>query len=378
MTSTTPRDSSTSEEQPSASDFMEKSDEKTPDSEQPKSRPWRTVAKIVFGLMLVVVLLLLGLAVGIYRYQWNSPWVQKAEAVFPYPIALVNTRPISIKTYRDDFETLKFYYLKQVAAQEELASRVPSDLVLQELALNRLIQESITDQLLRRYAVNISKEEVDEYFQKNIVDPAENPEQVTFYIQELYNWDVETYKAKSIRPILAEQALAKKLASDEQLKQEARDRLVQIQQQLKTEASFEELATQYSEDNSSVNGGDLGFFGRGEMVQPFEDAAFKLENGAVSDIVETQYGYHLIMVVDRAKDDADGDGVEEEKIHAKHILIKSKTLEGLVEETLRSASIRLLLPQFVWDDEGLRANHVDRSSEETEPVLETPIEESTP
>ena len=63
--------------------------------------------------------------------------------------------------------------------------------------------------------------------------------------------------------------------------------------------SFETLAKRYSKCPSGQQGGDLGYFERGQMVKPFEDAAFSLPVGKVSEPVQTQFGWHLIKVSDR-------------------------------------------------------------------------------
>lgn len=64
------------------------------------------------------------------------------------------------------------------------------------------------------------------------------------------------------------------------------------------ETSFEEAAKEKSQGPTGKNGGDLGFFGRGQMVKPFEKKAFELDVGEISDPVKTQFGWHIIQKTD--------------------------------------------------------------------------------
>ena len=82
-------------------------------------------------------------------------------------------------------------------------------------------------------------------------------------------------------------------------KAEARKKIETVQQKVKDGGDFAELARQYSEGPSKTRGGDLGYFARGQMVKPFEEAAFSMKTNEVSGIVETRFGYHIIKVYDK-------------------------------------------------------------------------------
>ena len=76
---------------------------------------------------------------------------------------------------------------------------------------------------------------------------------------------------------------------------------------------FAELARKYSEDpGSAKNGGDLGFVSRGTLVKEFEETAFSLKEGEISNIIRTQFGFHIIQLIER----------QGERIHVRHILIQ--------------------------------------------------------
>ena len=83
-----------------------------------------------------------------------------------------------------------------------------------------------------------------------------------------------------------------------QAKAQARARAQALLDQIKAGADFEEAAKAHSDCRSSAKGGDLGFFGKGDMEAPFEKVAFELTPGQVSDIVQTTSGYHIVKVTD--------------------------------------------------------------------------------
>lgn len=111
-----------------------------------------------------------------------------------------------------------------------------------------------------------------------------------------------SYKANSKKYEVAEQVKAShilvKFGDDPKV---AKEKAEAILAELKSGANFAELAKAKSDDpGSAVRGGDLGLFGRGKMVKPFEDAAFALKNpGDLSDIIESQFGYHILVLTER-------------------------------------------------------------------------------
>ena len=127
----------------------------------------------------------------------------------------------------------------------------------------------------------------DQARQKVVVPPTD--------VQRYYNDNIQQYTTP-------EQVRASHILLETAGKNDAdvRKRAEEILKQVKSGADFAALAKKVSEDKgSAANGGDLDYFGRGRMVPEFEEVAFKLPPGQISDLVKSQFGYHIIKVVDK-------------------------------------------------------------------------------
>lgn len=132
--------------------------------------------------------------------------------------------------------------------------------------------------------------------------------------------------------------------ADTSTRTEAKNKIEKIQKQLKKGEDFASLAKKYSEGPSNTKGGELGYFKRGQMVKPFEVAAFALKPAETSDIVETRFGLHLIHVTDKkAEKTVDYEDVKQKIVQHLKQEKEKKEIPLYIQGIRKKATIEKLL-----------------------------------
>ncbi|MBW6459519.1 MAG: peptidylprolyl isomerase [Bacteroidales bacterium] len=224
--------------------------------------------------------------------------------------------------------------------------QILENMLLENLLLNQADLDSITvtegeveqslDQRLRYFISQFgSQDKLEEYYQKSIIEIKEEfrelvrnqllvrkvqenitanvfvtPSEVRAFYKTipldslpLINAEVEMVQILKIPPISMEQRVL--------IKEKLRD----LRRRIVAGENFATLAILYSEDPGSASkGGEIGFFGRGELYPEYEAAAFKLKEGEISEIIESKAGYHVIQLLERRGD----------YVNTRHILLQTK------------------------------------------------------
>jgi peptidyl-prolyl cis-trans isomerase C len=309
---------------------------------------------ILLSAASVFVLLFTACALGAKSNTVSEPAPANPQSLAePNKPAETVSAPDSVAVTVNGVDIMESQIDEQLEPQlKRMASQLPPQFVeqykkqLRQQVVERMIVEKLLDEKIKETGMVISDEEVDgklkeiatqqqpplsmEDFKALVEAYGQNFDDVKARIKRGMGYqkfmetqwagkinvtDEEAKKyydenAKQIEQIRASHILIKPVTTDpntdpNKAKAAAKAKAEDLLKQIKGGADFAELARANSDCPSAKEGGDLGFFGRGQMVPAFEEAAFALKPRQVSDVVETQFGYHIIKLTDRKNDTFD-------------------------------------------------------------------------
>jgi peptidyl-prolyl cis-trans isomerase C len=211
---------------------------------------------------------------------------------------------------------------------------------LKEQLLSQLVQSIVIADMARKAGYDKQADVIDrlkfftdnylatEYLKREVVNKITVSEDD---IKSYYDTHMDEFKTPEmlrVRHIL----ISVDTGASEEEKQKAKEKAEDILNKINSGEDFTKLASEFSDDTTTkLKGGDLGFISRGRLVKPFEDAMFALKPGEVSNVVETQFGYHIIKAEE--KKDA---GVES------FDSVKDKIKQKMIQERMQSEVLRFI------------------------------------
>lgn len=256
---------------------------------------WKKAFMIFLIILGIYILVGAGFAIAIYKYHKEGKVSQFAAKIYPYPAAWAGWQPVWLNNY---FKQLG--YIKNFSKKSDQA--LPDDKELRTQIISQLVDLDLLKQQAKKNKIKVTSKEIDDAYNK-IAEQTNGADELKKVLKEMYGM-----KEADFRNLITDQLIIEKLQKDLFVQIRARHILIkdeakakEVLQKVKDGGDFNALAKEFSEDSGSKDkDGDLGWFGKGSMVQEFEDAAFKLQAGQITqDLIKTEFGYHIIKVEEK-------------------------------------------------------------------------------
>lgn len=262
-----------------------------------------------------------------------------------YNQAILDSVEVDEAKVDEELERRIRYFISQFGSQDKMEAFLQKSVVefkddlrddIRELLLAQSMQQTITKN------VKVTPSDVRTYY-KSIPQDS-----LPFYNSELE---------------IGQLVLLPKLTLEQ--KQQAKAKLEELRERVNKGEDFSTMAILYSQDPGSAKaGGELGFVGRGDLVKAFEAVAFKLKPGELSSVVETEYGFHIIQLIERRG----------EQVNVRHILIKPEySNEDYLKTKAKLDSVhQLILSKSITFAEAVQAYSEDVPSKNNGGMITNP------
>ncbi len=303
--------------------------------------------KIFMALGFVVLVILAVVGTGIYRAYAklaSDKFTMKVAEVLNLPVVKVGGESVPYLDFIEDLKAIRTVRDFDKAQEATTGQAGPNAGLTDEQmpieVVRRLVSNLLADQAARKYNITVADEDIKEVKDKLLVTFKDDAG-LDAELMKHYGWNYANFENKVIGPFLLQRKLLDKL--QEPVKASAEKALEDV----KSGADFANLAKQNNPDSTAETGGDLGWFGKGEMLPEFEKAAFSLKKGEVyPTLVETRFGYHIIRLDDRRVEkvkNSQGKMVNESQVRASHILFAFEKLENFFAKAVKGNKPKVYL-----------------------------------
>lgn len=212
--------------------------------------------------------------------------------------------------------------------------------------INIFIEQKVIKRIVLDAGLRVTSEEVAANVDRKIRDLG-NEKMIEEDLKRLYDWSLEDFKKFVVEPALyrdkAYEIFNKREKNEGDI--DAQDQITKAKEALDAGESFEEVAKKYSQGTTSQEGGNFGWLSLGEIVEPeVAKMILSLEVGEASSVVESDLGYHILLIHETKKDSS---GM---LYNLSQIFIKKMTFGDWLDEYIQKLNVKIFMKGYIWDD----------------------------
>ncbi|MBU0531155.1 peptidylprolyl isomerase [Patescibacteria group bacterium] len=311
-----------------------------PMTEEPKSKPKARFSVMHLSLIMLglALLFMFGVAtVVVYRTDPTSEAVRSIVRIVPYPAAMVNGHAVGYQDVLSSFDGLNTFYLKQ---STEFGGVVPDQSEMIENILNNLIRTEIIASLAKDRGIVVDPVEVDKLMDQAVADAGGSVEEFNQMIADNYGWDSQDFRSLVLEPLMLATNLQEAIVADTELQADRRAIAQAALDRINNGEDFATVASEVSEDQSGMDGGDIGYITPGAFGDPvWDELVFSMEPGQVSEVLDADQVFGILRVEEILGSS------ETDNLQAKVsvIIVSKRVLEDVVNEEIASAKIWKLI-----------------------------------
>lgn len=311
---------------------------------------WETVALTVLILALayfIIVGLLVSLSGNLAGRIDKNRVVRKTADVVPYPVAMVGSDFISYKKLLSELDSVQRFYENQDFSKAGMRVDFSTTDGRKRLeikgkgVLGKLIDDEIIQAEAKKRGINLTNDVIDQEVDRKLKEYGTG-DSLKSSLEKLYGWNLSDFKEDIVKPDLYREELFAYLQKSDPSYAAAKKKIDSAQKDLQDGMDFSAAAKKYSDGESAKNGGELGWFSANQMLPEVAAAAFKLDAGKQSEIIQSSLGYHIVEVEDKKTEN------DVPMVKVSQIFVRTKSFPDWLREFEKDYHVVIFSREFRW------------------------------
>lgn len=306
----------------------------------------RTLALGITGLVIVIIV---AIFVGYYRYS-DSWFGQFIGTKFPFPVVMIGGDVVvQSGVLTENVASIKRFYESQDFGQMGIRVDFSTPegekrLKLRERdLLNKMLEDAVIKRLAKDAGIVINESQAREDVDKRMKEYG-STDKVEASIARLYGWTIRDFEEKVVLPSLYEEALAKKFEG-QITNEKAKETIEAANKELKRNADFKAIVEKYSDGRTKADGGDLGWFTLEDLAPELRSAVDVAKLNVPTNVIESSLGYHILLVEEIKTEES------KRLYHLRQVFVRKENFPDWLLERIREEEVRVLLPDYRFDNE---------------------------